>query len=321
MTIKNLTVRGFDGFGVFGFGTDRLSVTGVHALFNTEYGITEFNSTRGKFIGNVVIGSIEEAGLYVGDIANAHGTVVKDNVAIGNALGLLVRHAHNVTVTGNRFIRNCTGVALVDDGQPGGQGDTVVMHNVIDRNNRSCPAGEDAPPLQGTGVLIFGGHDNTIKNNEIIGNRGRRRHVGGRIPRARIRGQPRRAQRDPGQQEFRAARRRHRRERQFHQRVQEQPVRRVGPGQYLLELRRANQPTRSARRGETVPGRHRRSATGRPRPTRPRNRPDSPSRPRNGWGRRHADERRRTSTSSRSPVPRRRANRRAHATTHETPDG
>jgi len=172
VTIKNLTVKRFDGFGVFGFGTDRLTVTGVHALFNTEYGITEFNSTRGSFVGNVVIGSTEEAGLYVGDIADARGTVVKNNIAIGNALGLLVRHAHNVRVTGNKFIGNCTGIALVDDGQPGGQGDTVVMHNVIDRNNRSCPAGEEAPPLQGTGVLIFGGHDNTIKNNEIIGNRG-----------------------------------------------------------------------------------------------------------------------------------------------------
>jgi nitrous oxidase accessory protein NosD len=179
VTIKDLTVRGFDGFGIFGVGTDRLRVSDVHAINNTEYGITEFASTRGAFIGNLVAGSTEEAGLYVGDIANAHGTVVKNNVSVGNALGLLVRHAHNVTVTGNRFVANCAGIALVDDGQAGGQGDTRVMHNVIDGNNRFCPASEDAPPLKGTGVLIFGGSHNTIKNNEIIGNRGRVEVSGG----------------------------------------------------------------------------------------------------------------------------------------------
>ncbi len=172
VTIKNLTVRGFDAFGIFGFGTDRLSVSGVHAIDNAEYGIAEFNSTRGVFVRNLAAGSTEEAGLYVGDIANAHNTLVKDNVSVGNALGILVRHAHNVTVTGNRFIGNCAGVALVDDGQPGGQGDTRLTRNVISHNNESCPPSEEAPPLEGTGVIIFGGHHNTIRGNQIIGNRG-----------------------------------------------------------------------------------------------------------------------------------------------------
>src|SRR5215467_2557662 len=50
--------------GVVGFQTNRLTVTGVTAVNNDEYGITEFESTHGAFIGNLVIGTTGEAALY-----------------------------------------------------------------------------------------------------------------------------------------------------------------------------------------------------------------------------------------------------------------
>ncbi len=179
VTIRDLTVRGFDGFGVFGLGTDRLTVTKVWAQNNTEYGITEFASTRGAFVSNAVTGSTEEAGLYVGDIADAHGTIVKDNWSSDNALGVLVRHAHGVTVSGNQFIGNCTGVALVDDGQEGSEGDNHVTENLIKSNNRSCPPHEEVPPLQGTGIFLVGGERNLIDRNAILDNRGPLPYSGG----------------------------------------------------------------------------------------------------------------------------------------------
>jgi hypothetical protein len=174
VTIKNLTVKGFGAFGVFGFKTDRLTVTGVAAIDSGEYGITEFESTKGAFIGNYVAGTVGDAGLYVGDVINARGTVVSDNVAVGNALGVLVRHANNIKVTNNKLIGNCVGVALVDDGQAGGQGFTRVTGNVINANNRTCPGepAEGVPPLGGSGVIILGGVHNTIRDNTIIGNHG-----------------------------------------------------------------------------------------------------------------------------------------------------
>jgi hypothetical protein len=174
VTIKDLKVNGFGAFGVFGFGTDRLTVTGVAAIENGEYGITEFESTKGAFTHNYVAGTVGDAGLYVGDVANARGTIVADNVAVGNALGVLVRHAHNVKVENNKLIGNCVGVALVDDGQAGGQGHTRVTGNIINANNRTCP-GDEAdmiPPLGGSGVIILGGQHNTIRDNTIIGNQG-----------------------------------------------------------------------------------------------------------------------------------------------------
>jgi hypothetical protein len=174
VTIKDLKVNGFGAFGVFGFGTDRLTVTGVAAIDSGEYGITEFESTKGAFTHNYVAGTVGDAGLYVGDVANARGTIVADNVAVGNALGVLVRHASNVKIEDNKLMGNCVGVALVDDGQAGGQGYTRVTGNVINANNRTCP-GEEAegvPPLGGSGVVILGGRHDTIRNNTIVGNQG-----------------------------------------------------------------------------------------------------------------------------------------------------
>jgi hypothetical protein len=179
VTVEKLTVQGFEGFGVVGLFTDRLTVTGVSAKNNKEYGITEFESTRGAFIRNWVTGSTLEAGLYVGDIADAQGTVVKQNFASGNALGLLVRHARNVKVTENTFVDNCTGTALVDDGQPGGQGNTWVTANIINHNNTICPPSGDVPPLGGTGIVNVGGDHNVISSNVVLGNKGHQPFSGG----------------------------------------------------------------------------------------------------------------------------------------------
>ncbi|MGP4028401.1 right-handed parallel beta-helix repeat-containing protein [Actinomadura sp. 3N407] len=179
VTIKKLSVRNFKASGVLGYYTDRLTVEYVLAKKNGEYGIAEFRSTRGRFLHNWVERSGEHAGLYVGDIANAHGTVVAENHASGNAMGLLIRHARHIKVWGNTFVRNCTGITLVDDGQPGGQGNTEIWKNEVSKNNRNCKPHGPVPALHGTGILFFGGDHNTIKKNTVKRNRGRLPYSGG----------------------------------------------------------------------------------------------------------------------------------------------
>lgn len=179
VTIRNLTVRDFKGNGVHGMYTDHLTVLAVLARNNGEYGIAEFRSTRGEFVWNWAIDNDEDAGLYVGDIADARGTEVAHNHTSGNTLGVLVRHAHHVTVRDNDATRNCVGVALVDDGQPGGQGHNNVSDNKVVENNRSCAGHGPVPPLGGTGVLLFGGERNTIARNFVKDNRGRLPYSGG----------------------------------------------------------------------------------------------------------------------------------------------
>ncbi|WP_165950414.1 right-handed parallel beta-helix repeat-containing protein [Actinomadura sp. GC306] len=179
VTVEKLSVQRFKETGVFGIHTDRLSVVHVLAKRNGEYGIAEYNSTRGRFLQNRVHDSGAHAGLYVGDIADAHGTVVAHNRASGNAMGLLVRHARNVKVHDNTFTGNCAGVLLVDDGQRGGQGNNALWENKISKNNRGCKAYGPVPALKGTGIMLIGGDHNSIKKNDVTRNRGKLPYSGG----------------------------------------------------------------------------------------------------------------------------------------------
>jgi hypothetical protein len=179
VTIRNLTVWGFKDTGVYGIYTDRLSVLAVLAKKNGEYGIAEFRSTRGRFLWNWAIENDEDAGLYVGDTPDARGTVVADNHSFGNTLGVLVRHAHHVVVRDNEIAGNCVGVALVDDGQAGGQGHNAVWKNKVVKNNRTCEEHGPVPALGGTGILLLGGEHNTIAKNVVKYNRGRLPSSGG----------------------------------------------------------------------------------------------------------------------------------------------
>ena len=176
-TVTGLYVKGFASNGVFGYGTYGLTVQRVVAVDDGFYGISRFESTKTLFANDTAIGN-NEAGFYVGDSPNA-ATVVRDNVAKGNALGIFVRHARGVTVMNNRATGNCQGVLVLDDGQPGGAGNAVIQRNSVFRNNKSCPANEEAPPLQGGGILLVGATQTKVTNNSVKGNRGAQFNSGG----------------------------------------------------------------------------------------------------------------------------------------------
>ena len=122
-TVTGLYVTGFPGNGVFGYGTYGLTVQRVVAVNDGAYGISRFELTKTLFANDTAIGN-SEAGFYVGDSPNA-ATVVRNDVAIGNELGIFVRHARGVTVVHNRSTGNCQGILVLDDGQAGGAGNAV----------------------------------------------------------------------------------------------------------------------------------------------------------------------------------------------------
>ena len=176
-TVTGLYVSGFAGNGVFGYGTYGLTVQRVVAVNDGAYGISRFESTKTLFANDTAIGN-SEAGFYVGDSPNA-ATVVRDNVAMGNALGIFVRHARGVTVVHNRSTGNCQGILVLDDGQPGGAGNALVQSNSVFRNNTSCPANEEAPALQGGGILLVGTTQTKVMQNSVQGNKGKQFNSGG----------------------------------------------------------------------------------------------------------------------------------------------
>jgi nitrous oxidase accessory protein NosD len=176
-TVTNLMVTGFPGNGVFGFGTVGMTVTRVAAINNAAYGISRFESSNTLFARDVATGS-GEAGFYVGDSPHAD-TVVWHDRAFGNLFGIFVRHARHVLVLDNRLSENCQGILVLDDGQPGGAGNTAIVENTAVRNNKFCPASEDSPPLKGGGIALVGATRSVVADNAVFGNRGSRFNSGG----------------------------------------------------------------------------------------------------------------------------------------------
>jgi parallel beta-helix repeat protein len=105
--------------------------------------------------------------------------VVRDNKAYGNALGIFIRHARHILVKDNRVSGNCQGILVLDDGQPGGAGNTGVVHNSVSKNNKFCPKSEEAPPLQGGGILLLGATHTLVAHNGVFGNSGKQFNSGG----------------------------------------------------------------------------------------------------------------------------------------------
>jgi parallel beta-helix repeat protein len=176
-TVTALLVKGFPGNGVFGYGTVGMRVLRVAAINNGGYGISRFESRDTLFAHDIAVGS-NEAGFYVGDSPHAD-TVVRDNKAYGNALGIFIRHARHILVKDNRVSGNCQGILVLDDGQPGGAGNTGVVHNSVSKNNKFCPKNEKALPLQGGGILLLGATHTLVAHNGVFGNSGKQFNSGG----------------------------------------------------------------------------------------------------------------------------------------------
>ncbi len=176
--VTALYVAGFPGNGVFGYGTHGLRVTRVVAVNDGEYGISRFESTDTVFADDTAAGN-EEAGFYVGDSPRAD-TVVRDSRAFGNQFGIFIRHARGIKVAHNRVWGNCEGILVLDDGQPGGVGNTNVWRNSVFRNNKFCPKHEETPVnLEGGGILLLGATHTRVVGNSVGGNAGKQINSGG----------------------------------------------------------------------------------------------------------------------------------------------
>ncbi len=176
--VTGIYVAGFPANGVFGYGTNGLTVTGVSAFNDGDYGISRFVSTHTVFANDIAVGN-DEAGFYVGDSPLAD-TVVRNDIAEGNQFGIFIRHARHVSVSHNLVTKNCQGIMVLDDGQPGGAGNAVITHNAAIRNNKFCRKHGDTPVnLAGGGILLLGATHTLVSHNTVRGNHGHQINSGG----------------------------------------------------------------------------------------------------------------------------------------------
>jgi len=167
VSISGLTVKNFRNEGIFAVGVRDATFTDNRLINNGEYGAFALASTGTKIISNVARGS-DEAGIYVGSSPHANAKVV-GNDTYGNFLGVFIRDALGGTITGNRVHNNCLGVLFLADA-PGPSGNFEVKGNWVRDNTRSCPATDEAPPLSGVGISLFGARGVEVTGNHMAGN-------------------------------------------------------------------------------------------------------------------------------------------------------
>jgi hypothetical protein len=164
VTVKGFVFRGFDAFGLVGFGVRDLTVQNNFAVGNGEYGITCFDCAGLTYYYNKATGS-GEAGFYIGDSKNADATVI-GNDAWDNEFGFFFRDANVGRADSNTAHGNCMGFSLLNTGAPNNVHGWTLVNNDAYQNNKACPSGE-GPPFSGVGIGLLGASNNDILHNTV----------------------------------------------------------------------------------------------------------------------------------------------------------
>ncbi|WP_031173133.1 right-handed parallel beta-helix repeat-containing protein [Streptomyces durhamensis] len=178
VTVADLAVTGFSRIGVVAVGADGLTVRGVTADRNGQWGIAEERSTRSVYR-NDTARSNGDAGLFLANTISAEqgatdtgGTVLDHNRLADNRIGITVRRLRNLTVKHNVLTGNCAGLFVVGDENKPKAGALTVSHNLIEQNDKYCAATARLPFLQGSGIILTGADDTLVTHNLVSGNSG-----------------------------------------------------------------------------------------------------------------------------------------------------
>ncbi|MFJ8027867.1 nitrous oxide reductase family maturation protein NosD [Streptomyces sp. NPDC096311] len=178
VTVRSLTLRGFKKQGLWASGTDRLTVQGVVAEKNGQWGIAQERSVRGVFRNNLAQNN-GDAGLFLSNTVSTEegardtlGTVVSHNRLAGNRIGVTVRRLRNLTVDHNEATGNCAAVFVVGDENKPRVGALSVVRNYVHANNKYCPKTPRLPFLQGSGIVLTGAEKTLVAENRVEDNVG-----------------------------------------------------------------------------------------------------------------------------------------------------
>jgi nitrous oxidase accessory protein NosD len=167
--VVGLTVKKFGGDGIFIFGAKRTIVRHNHLMTNGGYGSFANTSSGTKYLGNVSKGN-GDAGFYIGDSPKANATV-RNNVSIGNTMGVFLRNAQHGKIQHNLVRGNCVGILAFADA-PGPSGNWTIRNNTSTANNLECPPTSDGEPaVSGIGIGIAGANDTKVLNNKVTKNK------------------------------------------------------------------------------------------------------------------------------------------------------
>jgi hypothetical protein len=190
-------VLGADQVRVAGFQAQHYKANGFFALnvhgYEFDHDIAKFGGTYGLYAfnsyGGVMRDSVgawnNDAGFYIGQTpkqTKPTRSIVRNVQAYGNVIGWSGTNMRYVTITKSKFWNNGTGIvpnALDTEKFPPAE-DNVISDNDVFWNNFNYYLGAPfklentsvgtVPYPVGVGILLYGGHRNTISNNRVYGN-------------------------------------------------------------------------------------------------------------------------------------------------------
>jgi parallel beta-helix repeat protein len=167
--LNGLTIQNADDSAVRLVGVDGFSMNGTRYLDNFEYGPFPVCSKNGEIRDNYASGS-NDAAIYVGDDENVD---VFDNYVTDSVAGIEIENTFNSVVSGNVLTGNTGGIlAFVLPGLPQPFTENVLIEDneIFDNNRTNTGSGSVGTLPEGTGILIIGADNVTVRNNEVTGN-------------------------------------------------------------------------------------------------------------------------------------------------------
>ncbi len=170
--LKNVTVQNFEENGVYLEYIENFLLSNVVAINNKEYGLYPVYCKNGLIEYCSATGS-SDTGIYVGQ---SESVAVQNSEAYGNVNGIEVENCTNVAVLKNHSYDNVSGLLLVL--LPGltvkTSSNVLVEENNFEKNNHvnfaDPTGGFEAFVPSGSGILLVGVDNATIKNNKVTNN-------------------------------------------------------------------------------------------------------------------------------------------------------
>jgi hypothetical protein len=193
-------IQGADQVRIAGFQAQHYKANGFFALnvkgykfdhdfakFGGTYGLYAFNSLGGVMTDDVGAWN-NDAGFYIGQTpkqTKPTRSIASHLKAYGNVIGWSGTNMRYVTITKSQFWNNGTGIvpnALDSEKNPPAE-ENVISGNDVFWNNfdyyKGAPFKVEKNQVNGNanvtypvgvGILLYGGHNNTVTNNNVYGN-------------------------------------------------------------------------------------------------------------------------------------------------------
>jgi len=171
-TLKNITIQDFEENGIILIRVDNFTLSHVTAINDGEYGLFPVLCSNGVVEYCSATGD-DDTGIYVGQSTNV---VIQYCEAFANVNGIEIENCTNVVAQKNHSYNNVAGFLI--DLLPGKtvktSSDVLITDNIIEGNNHvnfaDPEGGFEAFVPSGSGVLVVGVDNVTIKNNKITNN-------------------------------------------------------------------------------------------------------------------------------------------------------